>query len=336
MKAFLIRKYKGPLELAEVPIPAMGPNDVLVKIAAASLNQLDEMLRVGTFKTMLPYKMPLLLGNDFSGVVTETGAGVSGFKIGDKVYAKPNQSRIGTFADYIAVNQSDLALTPRSLSMVEAASLPLVGLTAWQALVVRGNLQPNQKVLIHGGSGGVGSIAVQLAKTLGAYVATTVSTKNVEFAEGLGADLVIDYKSQDFSEQVSGYDLVLDTQGRETLMKSLAVLKKGGKAIGIAGPPDIAFARNLKLNSVLQGVIKLLSSKVQKRAKSLGVTYEFLFVEANGSQLNEITKLIDSKAIKPIVTREYKFNATPDALADLVSGKIGRGKGVVVIDVEVE
>lgn len=171
-----------------------------------------------------------------------------------------------------------------------------------------------------------------MAKSLGAHVATTVGTANVEFAKGLGADLVIDYKTQDFAQIVKDYDLVLDTQGGETLMKSLAVLRTGGKAIGISGPPDVAFARRLKLNSVLQTVVKLLSSKVNKRAKSLGVNYEFLFVEANGAQLAHLAELIDTKKITPILGREYKFTDTPAALADLAAGKIGRGKAVVTIN----
>lgn len=332
MKAFQITKYKGPLHLVEVPPPALGPTDVMVKISAASLNQLDEMLRVGTFKAMIPYKMPLVLGNDFAGIITAVGSQVSGFKVGDGVFAKPNQNRIGAFAEFIAVDQSVLAIAPKSISILEAASLPLVGLTAWQALVERGHLVTGQKVLIHGGAGGVGSIAIQLAKSLGAFVATTVGTKNVEFAKSLGADLVIDYKTQDFSSLIFGYDLVLDTQGGETLLKSLAVLRTGGKAIGISGPPDVAFARRLKLNSVLQTVVKLLSSKVNKRAKSLGVHYEFLFVEANGAQLAHLAELIDTKKITPILGREYKFTDTPAALADLAAGKIGRGKALVTIN----
>jgi NADPH:quinone reductase-like Zn-dependent oxidoreductase len=332
MKTFSIRKYKSPLELVEAPIPAIGPNDALVKISAASVNQLDEMLRVGTFKAMLPYKMPLTLGNDFAGVISAVGANVTRFKVGDRVYAKPNQARIGTFAEYIAVDHSDLAFVPNSVSIAEAASLPLVALTAWQALVVKGNLKPGQKVLIQGGAGGVGSIAIQLAKSIGAYVATTVGTKNVEFAKELGADRVIDYKTQNFSDLVSDYDLVLDTQGGETLMKSLRVLRKGGKTVGIAGPPDMAYANRLKLNPLLKLVVKALSSKVIRQASGLGVQYEFLFVEAGGEQLSKVTALIDSKTIKPVLTREYAFEDTASALADLVSGKISRGKAVVLVD----
>jgi NADPH:quinone reductase-like Zn-dependent oxidoreductase len=334
MKAFLIRKYKGPLEQAEVPTPEICPDDVLVEIAASSLNQLDEMLRVGTFKATLPYPMPLILGNDFAGRVIAVGAQVSNFKIGDQVYGKPNQSRIGTFAEFIAVNQADIALQPTSISDAEAASLPLVGLTAWQAMVEKGGVKPGSKVLIHGGAGGVGSIAIQLAKYLGATVATTVGTANIDFVKALGADTVIDYKQQDFAQELSGFDLVLDTQGGETLIKSLGILRPGGKAIGIAGPPDAAFARAANLNPLLRFVIGLLSSKVVKKAKALGVGYEFLWVHSSGAQLEKLSALVDSNKIKPILGREFTFNQTPEALAALASGKMGRGKGVVMIGSE--
>lgn len=331
MKAFLIRKYKGRLEQAEVSTPEAGPTDVLVRISAASVNQLDEMLRVGTFKATLPYKMPLVLGNDFAGEIVAVGANVSRFKVGDRVYGKPNQNRIGTFAEYIAIDQDDIALAPSSISIMEAASLPLVALTAWQAIVEQGQVKVGSKVLVHGGAGGVGSIAVQLAKSLGATVATTAGTANIEFVKSLGADIVIDYKSQDFAKELSGFDLALDTQGGETLMKSLDVLRPGGKAIGIAGPPDVAFARASNLNPILRFVFGLLSSKVNKKAKSLGVSYEFLWVHSSGQQLEKISALVESKKIKPVLGREFGFNETPTALEALAAGKMGRGKGVIRI-----
>lgn len=332
MKAFLIRKYTGNLEQAEVSTPEVRPADVLVKTSAASVNQLDEMLRVGTFKATLPYKMPLVLGNDFAGEIVAVGANVSRFKVGDRVYGKPNQSRIGAFAEYIAIDQEDIALVPSSISIAEAASLPLVSLTAWQAMVEQGQVKVGSKVLVHGGAGGVGSIAIQLAKSLGATVATTAGTANIEFVKSLGADIVIDYKSQDFAKELSGFDLVLDTQGGETLMKSLDVLRPGGKVIGIAGPPDVTFARASNLNPILRLVFGLLSSKVNKKAKSLGVSYEFLWVHSSGQQLEEISELVESKKIKPVLGREFCFDETPNALEALAAGKMGRGKGVIVFD----
>lgn len=331
MKAFQFRKYNGPLELTESPTPGVSENEVLIKVHAASLNQLDEMIRVGTFKATLPYDLPQTLGSDLAGEIVQVGSNVTRFKVGDQVYSKPNPAKIGSFAEFIAVPESELALKPANLSMIESASLPLVGLTAWQALQTRGRLKAGQKVLIHGGAGGVGSIAIQLAKHLGATVATTASAANADFVRELGADFVIDYKNEDFSKTLKEFDLVLDTQGGETLMKSLEVLKVGSKVIGIAGPPDVTYARSAKFNLIIRTIFKLLSSKVIKRAKALGVNYEFLFVNADREQLQHLAKLFESKALRPVVGRVFAFNETPEALTMLATGKIGRGKAVVSI-----
>ena len=226
MRAFVVTKYKEPLQEADVPEPIVGEYDVLVRVEAAGLNALDEKIRAGEFKQILPYKLPLILGNDVAGTVIRVGTGVRGFRPGDEVYARPDNDRIGTFAERIAVAEVDLALKPASISMQEAGSLPLVALTAWQALVERGKVQPGQKVLIHAGAGGVGSIAIQLAKHLGASVATTASGSNAEFVRELGADTVIDYRTQDFEQSLAGYDLVLDILGGENLEKSMRVLKQ--------------------------------------------------------------------------------------------------------------
>src|SRR3954451_15991080 len=243
MKAYRVKKYKSPMEAGDAPEPTVGDHDVLVDIDAAGVNGLDAKVRDGEFKLILPYKAPFVLGHALAGVVSRVGAAVTRFAVGDEVYARPRDGRIGTFAERIAVHEDDLAIKPASLSMAEAASVPLVALTAWQALVERANLQPGEKVLIHAGSGGVGTYAIQLAKHLGATVATTTGTSNVDWVRGLGADLVIDYRAQDFETLVHGYDVVVDSQGGETLAKSLRVLKRGGTAIGIAGPPDPDFAR---------------------------------------------------------------------------------------------
>ena len=245
MKAFIVERYgdAGAVRVGEMPDPDVGGDDVLVQIRAASVNPLDLETRDGAYKAILPYRVPFVLGNDLAGVVVGVGAGVMRFAVGDEVYARPNKNRIGTFAELIAVHQDDVATKPATLTMVEAASIPLVGLTAWQALVERADLQTGQRVLIHAGSGGVGTIAIQLAKQLGASVATTTSTANVDLVKDLGADVVVDYKKQAFETVLHDYDVVLDTLGGETLEKSLQVLKHGGKVISIAGPPDPAFAK---------------------------------------------------------------------------------------------
>jgi NADPH:quinone reductase-like Zn-dependent oxidoreductase len=289
---------------------------------------LDAKIRDGEFKLILPYKAPFVLGHDLAGVVIRVGPSVTRFAVGDEVYARPRDGRIGTFAQRIAVHEDDLATKPASLSMAEAASVPLVALTAWQALVERANLQPGQKVLIHAGSGGVGTYAIQLAKHLGATVATTTGTGNVGWVRDLGADIVIDYRTQAFETVVHDYDVVLDSQGGDTLAKSLRILKPGGIAIGIAGPPDPDFARQLGRRFPLQPVMALLSWKTRRAARRQGVRYSFLFMRASGAQLEKITKLIDSGDLRPIVDQTYPFDEAPQALAHVEGG---RTKGKVVI-----
>lgn len=331
MKAFIITGYKQALQEAAVAEPTVGPNDVLVQVRAAGLNQLDEKIRLGEFKQILPYTMPLILGNDVAGTVIRIGGQVRGFKPGDTVFARPAADRIGTFAERIAVAERDLALAPSSITIEEAGSLPLVALTAWQALVEKGGIGPGQKVLIHAGAGGVGSIAIQLAKHLGANVATTVSTANVQFARDLGADVVIDYRSTDFAKALSGYDLVLDGVGGENLTKSLTILRPGGKAIGIAGPPDPRFAREAGLNPLLRLAIGGLSAGVRRQAKKLGVQYEFLFMHADGTQLAQIAELVDAGTIRPVVGAVFPFAEAAEALQALSTGGL-RGKAVLLAD----
>ncbi|MGO7536356.1 NADP-dependent oxidoreductase [Rhizobium leguminosarum] len=332
MKAFVVDKYKkkGALRLANLPEPELQDNDLLVRIQATAVNLLDSKVRDGEFKLILPYRPPFILGHDVAGTVVKIGPGVRRVKVGDEVYARPRDHRIGAFAEFIAIDQSDVALKPNNLSMTEAASIPLVGLTAWQALVEVGKVKPGQKVFIQAGSGGVGTFAIQLAKHLGATVATTTSAGNAELARSLGADVVIDYKTQDFEKVLSGYDLVLNSQDPKTLEKSLGVLKPGGQLISISGPPDPAFAEELGLNLFLKLVLRLLSRGVRKKAKRLGIRYSFLFMRAEGQQLGQITALIESGAIRPVVDKVFPFEKTGDALAYV---ETGRAKGKVVITV---
>lgn len=248
MKAFLLDRYgkTGTTRIGDAPVPAVGDNDVLVQVHAASVNPVDFKIRDGELKQVLRFRLPIALGNDFAGVVTQVGARVTRFQVGDAVYGRPDKSRIGTFAEFIAVREQDLAPKPANTTMVEAASLPLVGLTAWQALVERTNVQPGQRVLIHAGSGGVGVFAIQLAKHLDAFVATTTSTPNVDWVQQLGADQVVDYKKEAFEDVLRDIDMVLDTLGPENVAKSFRVMRPGGKLISIAGPPDPAFAPRIR------------------------------------------------------------------------------------------
>ena len=331
MKAFIVDRYKrnSPLRLGEMPEPEVRDHDVLVEIHAASLNQLDAKIRDGEFKLILPYRLPLIPGNDVAGVVVRVGSKVRGFKPGDEVYARPRQDRIGTLAERIAIHEADVALKPRNLTMEEASSIPLVGLTTWQVFE-RAQLKKGQKVLIHAGSGGVGTFAIQLAKHLGATVATTTSTENIELVKSLGADVVVDYKKEDFAKVLTGYDVVLNSLGKDTLEKSLVVLRPGGKLISISGPPDPVFAKESGLNWLLQQVMRLLSFGIRRKAKQHGVSYAFLFMRANGAQLNKITALIESGVVRPVVDRIFPFLATNEAMDYLA---MGRAKGKVVIKV---
>ncbi|WP_455812338.1 NADP-dependent oxidoreductase [Pseudomonas graminis] len=333
MKAFIIEGYgsKNGGHIAERPEPELRADDVLIRVQATGVNLLDAKIRQGDFKLILPYKLPLILGNDVAGVVVSVGPEVTRFRSGDPVYARPNAQRIGTFAQYIAVNERDLALIPGNLSMEEAASLPLVSLTAWQVLVETAKLKKGQKVLIHAGSGGVGTMAIQLAKHLGAFVATTTSTANVAWVKALGADVVIDYKMQDFATLLHDYDVVLNSLGSDVLTKSLQVLKPGGQLISISGPPTPAFAAEQGLSWGLKQVMRLLSFRIRNQAKRRGIRYSFVFMRANGEQLSEISSLVASGMMKPVVDRVFPFVEINEALAYV---ETGRAKGKVVVRVE--
>jgi len=329
MKAFVVDRYgkKDNVRIGDMPDPMLQDEDVLVQIRAASVNPLDSKIRDGEFKLLLKYRLPLILGHDLAGVVIRVGSRVQHFKPGDEVYARPADFRIGTLAEYIAVREADLAIKPKTLAMEEAASIPLVALTAWQALVERARLQKGQKVLIHAGAGGVGTFAIQLAKHLGATVATTTSTANVDWVKRLGADIVIDYKKGDFATLLHDYDLVLNSLDAKTLSKSVRVLKPGGKLISISGPPDPAFAKHLG-SSFLGLVTCFLSRRIRKEAAERGASYSFLFMRASGSQLAEITSLIESGVIHPVVDRVFPFESTREAIAYV---ETGRAKGKVVV-----
>ncbi|MFH9887982.1 NADP-dependent oxidoreductase [Streptomyces luteogriseus] len=331
MRAFTVERYgtEDGLRAGEVPEPEVGADDVLVRVHAASVNPLDYRIRDGKFKAILPYRVPFVLGNDMAGVVVQVGDAVRRFSVGDEVYARPDKDRIGTFAEFIAVHQDDVALKPSTLTMEQAASLPLVALTSWQVLVERAPVRPGQKVLVHAGSGGLGTIAIQLAKHLGASVATTAGTANVELVKSLGADVVVDYKKQAFETVLHDYDVVLDSLGGRTLEKSLRVLKPGGKAISVAGPPDAAFAREVGANPVVRLAIGALSFRTRQRARRRNVEYSFLFMKADGNQLRELASLVDAGAVRPVIDRVFPFEATREALDYAEQGRTKAGKVVI-------
>ena len=328
MKAFVVHRYgKNGLRAAEVPPPTIGPGDVLVRVCAASINPLDKMVRNGEFKLLLRRKLPFTLGHDLAGVVTHVGADVRDYKVGDEVYARPRDLRIGTFAEFIAVDQSDIALKPRALTMEESAAIPLVALAAWQALVELAQIRSGQKILVHAGAGGLGSTVIQLARHLGAYVATTASGRDEKRLRDLGADEVIDYAKTSFAERLAGYDVVLDSLGGENLERSLTVLRPGGLAISVVGPPDAAFAAQIG-RPLLKPLMALLSYPVRARARKLGVRYSFFFMRPSGAQLKTLAELYDTGKLRPVVDRIFPFDDTLEALAYVEQG---RAKGKVVI-----
>lgn len=333
MKAFIIKKYgkKERLHLTDWAEPIVKENDVLVQVHSAGVNVIDLLLRNGDFKLFLPLKVPFQLGRDVAGIVIKTGSKVSKFKVGDEVYSSSGNHHLGTYAQYISIDENEVALKPKNLTMEEASSIPLVGLTSWQALVELANVQKGQKVFVQAGSGGVGTFAIQLAKHLGAFVATTTSSKNIDLVKSLGADLIIDYKTQDFETILKEYDVVLHSnKDTKILEKSLRVLKSGGQAISLTGPPTPEFATQLGLAWYLKFVTKLLSLGVKKKAKKLNTKFTFLFMRAEGKQLSQITQLIEAGVIKPVIDKVFPFEQTNEALSYVETGR-SRGKVVVKI-----
>jgi NADPH:quinone reductase-like Zn-dependent oxidoreductase len=330
MKALAIRRYKSRAEIMELPRPEPGPGDLLVRVRAASVNPLDSKIRDGAVKVLLSYRFPLVLGNDLAGDVVMVGTGITRFKVGDAVYARLDKDRIGAIAEYALVRESAAAKKPDGLDYVQAASLPLVALTAWQALVGVAQLRAGQKVLIHAGSGGVGTIAIQLAKHLGAEVATTASAKNHALVKSLGADMAIDYRDQRFEDVARDQDVVFDTQGGETLVRSFGAVKPGGVVVTIGGRPDGKFARAWGLSLPLVWILQFLNRKVDRAAREKNVRFEYLFMRASGDELAELGALVNQGAIKPIVDKVFPLEAATDAISYVESG---RAVGKVVIRV---
>ncbi|WP_313578733.1 NADP-dependent oxidoreductase [Chishuiella sp.] len=333
MKAYQVTKYrkKNRLELVDISIPNIKENEVLVEIHAAGVNLLDSMIKTGAFKIFLPYKLPVINGHDMAGKVIKVGSKIKSFKVGDEVYSRVSDFKIGTFAEYIAVNENNLAIKPKNISMEEAASIPLVALTVLQAFE-KANVKKGQKIFIQAGSGGVGSIAIQIAKHIGAKVATTTGTSNLELVKNLGADYIIDYKKEDFANVLNDYDFVLHSnRDKVVLEKSLKILKPTGNLITLTGPPTLEFAKELNLPWYTKLLMKLLSASPKKLAKKLNVNFYFLFMKANGKQLAEITQLIESDIVHPIIDKVYNFEQVNDAMAYV---ETGRAKGKVVIKIK--
>ncbi|MCI4068099.1 NADP-dependent oxidoreductase [Dickeya dianthicola] len=333
MKAFTFKRYgKSPkLGFDDLDYPSPGADEILVKVCAVGLNPIDNMIPTGMFKPVLHFKLPATLGSDLAGVVVAVGTRVTRFIPGDEIFASIFDREIGSLAEFAVVPESLAAIKPANLDFVQAASLPMVSLTSWQALTERANLLPGQKVFIPAGSGGIGSFAIQLAKYLGAKVGTTTSSVNVEWVNRLGADEVVDYKKQEFENVLSGYDIVLGTVRGDAIEKSTQILKPGGKIISLIGPLDAAFAQARGLNFLLRFVFGLMSRKIIRLTKKRGLAYSFLFVRPDGAQLTQISKLIEAEHIIPVIDKVFPFEATKDAL-DYLAG--GHAKGKVVVKIQ--
>jgi alcohol dehydrogenase len=333
MKAFGLDRYGGPdvLTLRELPEPVPGPTDLLVEVHAASVNPVDFKIRGGGVKVLVKDRFPLVLGCDCSGEVVSVGAAVTKFAPGDLVFARLRKDRIGTFAERALVDEAVAAKKPPNLSHAQAASIPLVGLTSWQALVDIGKLKAGARVLVHAGSGGVGTFAIQLARHLGAVVITTASAKNRELMMRLGATQVVDYKSERFEDVVEPCDVVFDTQGGETLERSFKVVKPGGVVVTVGGSPDAKFAKAWGLNPVLTLVLRFMMRKVTRLARERNAHFEYLFMRPDGEQLAEIGSLLESGLILPVLDRTFPFAETKEAVAYVEAGR-SVGKVVVVRD----
>ncbi|WP_445229247.1 NADP-dependent oxidoreductase [Duganella rhizosphaerae] len=332
MKALIFKQYgkPGQTSFADVPRPTIRPDEILVRVHAAGLNPVDNAILTGAFKPILKFRLPATVGSDLAGVVVETGSRVTRFKVGDAVFASVFDLGVGSLAEFAAVPEHAAALKPVNLDFVQAASIPMVGLTSWQALVERMRLQPEQKVFIPGGSGGIGTFAIQLAKHLGAKVGTTTSSGNAGLVRSLGADEVIDYKTQDFAQILQGYDAVLATTRDDTLQKSIGIVKPASRLVSLVGPPDAAFARGRGMNFFMAFVFGLLSRKIIRLAKRKEASYSFLFVRPDGAQLVKLAALVEAAHIRPVVDRVFPFTQAKEGLAYLENG---RAKGKVVVQI---
>lgn len=331
MIAAQIENYGEKIGLKKQPVPRIGKKDLLVKVIAASINPIDLKTKDGKMKLLLHYKMPLTLGSDFAGIVVARGEQVKKFQVGDAVYGRVQKNRIGTFAEYIAVDVKDVALKPKNLTFAKASSIPLVALTSYQALHEVMKIKPQDKILIQAGSGGIGTLAIQLAKLAGAYVATTTSEKNRALVKSLGADEVIDYRSENFAEKLKDYDFVFDTMGGDILKDAFKIVKPGGKVVTLSGTPNYAFAKNYNLSLWKQIALGIASYPITKLAKKTDVSYDFLFMRPDSNQLAALTKLIEAKQLQPIIDSVISLAEIQKAVDNLASGR-AKGKIILAVD----
>ncbi|WP_148193269.1 NADP-dependent oxidoreductase [Pseudomonas syringae] len=333
MKALTFENYgKSPeIAITHVPIPAIKPDELLVEVHAAGLNPIDNMITTGAFKTVVKLQLPAIMGSDLAGVVIQVGSAVTRFKAGDAVFASLFELGGGAIAEFAAVPEHAAARKPANLDFVQAASIPMVGLTSWQAFKERASLQSGQKVFIPAGAGGIGTFAIQLAKHLGAEVATTTSTGNMALVRSLGADEVVNYQEQAFEQLLHDVDLVLGTTQGDDLARAVGILKPGGRIVSLVGPLDASFAKARRMNAFFTFVFGLMSRRITRLARKKNVSYSFLFVRADGAQLGEIARLLERGQITPVIDRVFAFEQAREGLEYLGQG---RAKGKVVVKIK--
>lgn len=331
MRAAQVEKYSknnNSVKLVDIEKPSVGQKDVLIKVLAAGVNPLDNMIPRGEVKMIVPYKLPVIAGNEFVGIVEKVGEKVSKFKVKDRVFARLPLNKIGAFAEYVSVDENALALVPDYLSDVEAAAVPLTALTIMQALDLM-KAESGKTIFISGGTGSVGAMAIPIAKAKGLTVITNGSGANRDRVIELGASRFIDYKTEDYVNTLSDVDYVLDTLGGNETEKQMKIMKKGGKLVSLRAMPNESFAKKMNLPKWKQFLLGIAGRKFDKLAEKYGVSYDFIFVESNGEQLQEVADLFESLKIKPSIDEVYPFEQINSALDKVANG---RSKGKTVIE----
>ena len=330
MKAAILNKKNAELKVDDIPVPEITEDEVLVKVKYAGVNPLDNMIVREEVKLITPYKYPLVMGNEFSGVIEKTGSKVNNFNEGDRVYARMPLDNIGAFAEYVAIDKNAIAKISDYLSFEEAACVPLTALTAMQAFELM-NPKGGESIFISGGTGSLGAMAIPIAKSMGLKVITSGSARNKERVTELGVDEFFDYKTQDYSEILADVDYVLDTLGEKELEKEFKILKSGGILVSLKGLPNKEFAERMGLSLVKKGLFKVAGMKYDKMASKKNQKYYFLFVESNGRQLEEVSRIFAEKNIKPSVDETYSLNDVNKAMKKVDQGG-SKGKTLIKIE----
>lgn len=329
MQAYVLTRYRRPMELRDVPQPVAGPGEVLIEVRAAGLNPVDAGIRDGKLRPVLHFDLPVVAGSELAGVVADVGAGVTRFAAGDRVFTRVDKAKLGAYAAFAVVEESLVAKMPGSLDFAEAASLPLAGLTALQALRDELGVSPGDRVFISGGAGGVGTLAIQLATWLGAKVATTASPRGDELVRSLGAELVVDYRERKFKDVLRDYDGVFDLTGGQDVADGFAILKPGAKLVSVAGVPEPVTARvDMAGGPMLTAALWAASLGTRRRARKAGVGYRYLFMHPSGADLEVLAGLVDAGRLRPVVDRVFPFEEIADAFGYLEQG---HAKGKVVV-----